>query len=543
MSNHPTPKPGDVIAFRYQLLEEVGRGGFGVIYRARQNAEPQEVALKILIPPSSAFDDNELEQRFQREALMAEHLIHPHAVRQYDFGRTDAGLRYIAMEFLRGHTLSERLAKTGPLDAPLIARMARGVLEVLELAHSKDIVHRDLKPDNIMLCEVGNEHNFPKVLDFGAAKTTEGEHDITSAGMTLGSPAYMAPEVLTGLAPGAASDLYALGLTLCECILGHRLVQGKTALDRARVQLSPDPLTVPPAVTNHPLYPLINSAIQKNVKNRFSSATAMLNALKHLDLEIQVSERTIPMEAISARIPQEQAEPEHTMLLDDGAFDLPGTAGDDAAPVDATEMLDVPPDIEEMRRKNREKAGFAAASSEPAFDEDATEFLQNPLADKTMESSLATDVTDPLKKVVVGDQAPAFQEDPTEFLQNPLENPDASTSDFAAPPLDFGVESIEINQEPEPAQPASTGEQRKPILTASAALKAVETAETDLQYERFGEKIKGPRAIYNEPSEHTDFMTIKTTDGRKERLLLPALGVGLIAFILLFIIAYSIAPT
>ncbi len=280
MNSQPLPQSGDVIANRYRLLEPIGQGGFGTIYRAKQRPRPHEVAIKIMAYSGSQMAPEEMRQRFRREAVMASSLVHPHAVRQFDFG--DGGhFFYLSMELVRGQTILERIQQQGPLSTDLVLRIARATLDVLQMAHQKDIVHRDLKPENIMLCEVDGQVDFPKVLDFGAAKTTKGQHDLTSVGIALGSPAYMPPELLMENPPCPASDLYSLALTLGEALIGEKVVPGDTPMDRARNQISPQPLRFPPALDNHPLASWLRGALAKDPADRYPSARAMLNALPH----------------------------------------------------------------------------------------------------------------------------------------------------------------------------------------------------------------------------------------------------------------------
>ena len=274
------PQVGDTLARRYRLLEEIGSGGFGIIFRAHDLQGSRELAVKVLHAAGNQLDQEQLEQRFEREAIMASALRHPHSIRQYEHGRCpESDALYIAMELLTGETLAERIVRCGTFEPVLVARVARGVLRALGAAHALDIVHRDLKPANIMLCDFEGERDFVKVLDFGIAKTMLGNHDLTSAGMTLGSPTYMPPELLLGKSPVPASDLYSLGLTLAETIIGAPLVQGATPLERARVQIAPSPLPAPEVLARHPLWPWLSRALAKDVSQRYASAEAMLRAL------------------------------------------------------------------------------------------------------------------------------------------------------------------------------------------------------------------------------------------------------------------------
>ena len=278
MTSQHMPQSGDIIANRYHLLEPIGQGGFGTIYRAQQRPRPHEVAIKIMAYSGSPMACEEMLQRFRREAAMASHIVHPHAVRQFDFG--DGGhFFYLSMELVQGQTIRERIQQQGPLQTALVRRIARATLDVLAMAHRKDIVHRDLKPDNIMLCRVDGQTDFPKVLDFGSAKTIEGHHDLTSQGTALGSPAYMPPELLLDEPPCPGSDLYSLALTLGEALIGTKIVPGDTPIERAKHQLNPQPIRFPSALQNHPMASWLRGALARDPANRYPSASAMLQAL------------------------------------------------------------------------------------------------------------------------------------------------------------------------------------------------------------------------------------------------------------------------
>ncbi|MBA2665120.1 MAG: protein kinase [Bradymonadaceae bacterium] len=273
---------GETFAGRYELVEELGRGGFGVVYRAKQAGMARELAIKILFPSQDAHQAEQVHLRFQREALMVSNLSHPNTIRQYDFGETDEGVMFFVMEYLKGRTLDDILTDDGPISEQRTINVARGVLKSLCEAHSFDIVHRDLKPGNIMMCEIHGESDFVKVLDFGIAKTSMGQHDITSAGMTLGSPRYMAPELLRGESPLPACDLYSLGLTLVECMTGQPVIPANHALQQARVQLSNDPLDIPEHIKALAIWPWLSLSVEKDAQRRFQSAEAMLNALEQM---------------------------------------------------------------------------------------------------------------------------------------------------------------------------------------------------------------------------------------------------------------------
>ncbi len=477
MSTLPTPEAGDIIAGRFQILEKLGEGGFGMIFRARQRQVPQEVAVKFLIDPTGRFDEEEMEQRFQRETLMGSKLRHPHTVAQYDYGHTEGGYRYIAMEYMRGQNLTQRIKETGPLPTELVIRIAQAVLEVLELGHGSDIVHRDLKPDNIMLCDIGGDPDFPKVLDFGAAKSTQGAHDITSAGITLGSPAYMAPEVLTGQPAVPASDLYSLGLTLAEAIIAQKLVRGKNPLDRARAQISPEAHPIPSALGQHSLYPWLRRAIDKDLSRRYSSAREMLDALRdHVNRIGLESSGVVEVVGALAESTQEMQALPASLLK---------------APLDdATEAIELPESLRQPKPPVVEPPTEPDWTLEP--DEDPTEFLQNPLANLTLDESTS----------------------PTEALPAvPGPPPQPPSTPTPAPPP-----QVPAQAPPEPDKPRSFGKS---------------SARRDGSVQR----RKPDKASRLEPSMETDYRLIKTADKQRDWFTVELLiGGGLVIIFMLIML-------
>ncbi|RDV39901.1 serine/threonine protein kinase [Bradymonadaceae bacterium TMQ3] len=379
------PQVGDTLAQRYRLLAEIGSGGFGIIFRAHDLQQSRELAVKVLHAAGNQLDQQQLEQRFEREALMASSLRHPHSIRQYEYGRCpESNALYIAMELLSGETLAERIVRCGTFEPALVARVARGVLRALSAAHALDIVHRDLKPANIMLCDFEGERDFVKVLDFGIAKTMIGNHDLTSAGMTLGSPTYMPPELLLGKSPVPASDLYSLGLTLAETILGAPLVQGATPLERARVQIAPTPLPAPEVLARHPLWPWLSRALDKDVSQRYASSEMMLRALDQV--------MPPPREPATLRSPAVNVDATAEMAVNQPLE--AGAAGEDAATM---VMEALPVGMLEQHRKNADFGIDATqdmalkeepdthTDTRPLFErlesdaDDATEMMENPL--------------------------------------------------------------------------------------------------------------------------------------------------------------------
>ena len=260
----------------YEVLEEIARGGMGVIYRARQVSLDRTVALKMMLAGSLAGPD-EL-ARFRTEAEAVARLEHPHIVRVYDFG-THEGLPFFAMEYVAGGSLKDRLARErlGPREAiALVATLARA----MHHAHQADIIHRDLKPANILL----RGASTPLITDFGLAKRLGGAGDATATGVVMGTAPYMAPEQASGRPRevGPATDVWALGIILYELLAGHPPFEGSSTLE-VLVQVVSQP-HVPPS-RRHPGLPLALDAIcsrclAKEPAQRYPDAGALAEALE-----------------------------------------------------------------------------------------------------------------------------------------------------------------------------------------------------------------------------------------------------------------------
>ena len=278
------PAVGTVIGGRYRVLGELGRGGFGVVLDAVHVTTGHSVAVKVL---SDTEDDDgpELAQRFFQEAATTSRLSHPNTVRVFDFGKTDAGVLYLAMERLNGETLQARLQTAASRQEVLpeseTAEIADAVLRSLAEAHAHGLVHRDLKPANIFLHQTVVEEVVVKVLDFGIVK----QHDasMTQAGKSLGTPTHMSPEQALGDPIDGRSDLYALAVILFECLTGQLPFRADTPLAMV-LQHVTEP--APPLASRAPqpvrpaLAALIDKALAKKPADRWPTAQAMRQALQ-----------------------------------------------------------------------------------------------------------------------------------------------------------------------------------------------------------------------------------------------------------------------
>ncbi|MEZ4265614.1 MAG: protein kinase [Myxococcota bacterium] len=236
---------GRVFDGRYRIERVLGRGGMGVVYVAEQLSMAKQVALKVL--PRHLSEDPSQVQRFNHEALASSHLRHPHTIRVFDYGKSEDGHLYIAMELLQGEVLSRIIRRERGLPAERVVHIARQVVKSIGEAHQAGLVHRDLKPDNIFLCDFFGEKDYVKVLDFGIAKFTEGggtDQAHTATGFIAGTPLYIAPEQALGEPVAPRSDLYALGAILFECLVGSPPFRADTpiAIVMKQIHEAPPPL-------------------------------------------------------------------------------------------------------------------------------------------------------------------------------------------------------------------------------------------------------------------------------------------------------------
>ena len=213
------PLIGRVIDGRYEIRKLLGEGGMGSVYLANQRVIDRKVCLKLL--KKELLSDATVVKRFLLEAKAASRLTNPHTITIHDFGKTKDRLLYIAMEYLKGQSLREKLATTPVLSLEETARILDKVAESLAEAHDNGIVHRDLKPDNVFLTERPDEPEFVKVLDFGIARAREiSGTNLTNTGVIQGTPTYMSPEVILGDPTDERLDIYALGIMAYEMLAG-----------------------------------------------------------------------------------------------------------------------------------------------------------------------------------------------------------------------------------------------------------------------------------------------------------------------------------
>ncbi|MGB0645884.1 MAG: serine/threonine protein kinase [Bradymonadia bacterium] len=273
---------GQVLGGRYELIEVLGEGGMGVVYRARQTSMDRDVAVKVL---SSNFSQNpQMIRRFEKEARVVSKLSHPNTVSVFDYGQSNDVL-FLVMELLEGQTLKAFIKENRPLSPPLAVHLITQIIRSLHQAHQVGIVHRDIKPANVFILNENQTRPFAKVLDFGVAKLTQAsaEETVTQAGGIIGTPKYMAPEQAQDMQTDHRCDLYSVGILLFEMLAGHAPYDGENPLrimmDHAQAPVPdlPQPLS---ETTNYGQLPaIVHRCLQKDPRQRFESAEALLNAL------------------------------------------------------------------------------------------------------------------------------------------------------------------------------------------------------------------------------------------------------------------------
>ncbi|HEV8045772.1 MAG TPA: Stk1 family PASTA domain-containing Ser/Thr kinase, partial [Rubrobacter sp.] len=263
-----------VVDNRYDIVRPLGGGGMGEVYLARDQILDRDVALKVLRRQYAG--DDEFAERFKREALNAASLSHPNIVQVYDRGQTTDGAAYIAMEYVPGGTLKERITKEGPLESAVAASIGSQVAEALETAHAKGVVHRDIKPQNVLLTDKGDA----KVADFGIARATAAV-TISQTGSVMGTASYMSPEQALGKPATPKSDLYSLGIVLYEAITGELPYTADNPIAVSMKHVN-DPLRPPREV--NPQIPagmnaLIVKLLAKDPEDRYADANELADDL------------------------------------------------------------------------------------------------------------------------------------------------------------------------------------------------------------------------------------------------------------------------
>jgi serine/threonine protein kinase/tetratricopeptide (TPR) repeat protein len=279
---------GTTFASRYEVIEELGKGGMGKVYRVEDKKIKEELALK-LIKPEIAADKKTIE-RFGNELKFARQIAHRNVCKMYDLSEAE-GTHYITMEYVPGEDLKSFIRRAGPLSAGKTIYIAKQVCAGLAEAHRLGVVHRDLKPQNVMIDKEGNV----RIMDFGIARSLKAK-GVTGAGVMIGTPEYMSPEQAEAKEVGKRSDIYSLGVILYEMVSGKVPFEGETPLSiamRHKSEAPTDPKELNSQISDD-LSSLILKCLEKDKEKRFQSAEEVRSELERIEKGIPTTEIEIP---------------------------------------------------------------------------------------------------------------------------------------------------------------------------------------------------------------------------------------------------------
>ena len=275
--NRDRPEAGARLKYfgDYELLEEIARGGMGVVWKARQTSLKRDVALKMIRAGALASPDEV--ERFLREAEAAANLQHPNIVAIHEVGEHD-GQHYFSMDYVAGRDLGA-LVKDGPLSPQVAARYVKIIAEAIHFAHQRGTLHRDLKPQNVLI----DAADQPRITDFGLAKIMKDDSRLTQSGVVMGSPSYMPPEQAAGRQGdiGPASDVYSLGAMLYELLTGRPPFRGATAMATLRDVMEAEPAAPRRLKADIPpdLETICLKCLEKSPSARYPTARALAEEL------------------------------------------------------------------------------------------------------------------------------------------------------------------------------------------------------------------------------------------------------------------------
>ena len=285
---------GSIIADKFHIEKKLGEGGMGTVYLAEHVKMRRKSAIKVMAP--AVASDPEAIARFNREAANAARINHPNVCQIYDFGDTEDGTIFLAMEFIEGESLSDLLQREGRLSLERAAGILRQTGAALQVAHDERIVHRDLKPDNIMLAKARDGSDVVKVVDFGIAKAMTGEEGqkVTKTGLVVGTPEYMSPEQLSGDVLDGRSDIYSLALVFFRSVTGSLPFQADSAQETMVKRLTDAPLKLaevaPDAQWPPRLQGVMDRALERMPADRYASAAMFAG-----DVENAVRSAAVPL--------------------------------------------------------------------------------------------------------------------------------------------------------------------------------------------------------------------------------------------------------
>lgn len=279
---------GTLFAGRYEIIEELGKGGMGKVYRVEDKKIKEEVALKLIKPEISA--DKKTIERFSNELKIARKITHKNVCRMYHLGEAE-GAYFITMEYIPGEDLKSMIRMSGQLGIGTTINIAKQVCEGLAEAHRLGVIHRDLKPSNIMIDKEGSG----RIMDFGIARSLKAK-GITGAGVMIGTPEYMSPEQVEAKETDQRSDIYSLGIILYEMVTGQVPFEGDTPFTigvKHKSEIPEDPIKLNTQIPED-LSRMILRCLEKNKEKRYQSAGELRSELENIEKGIPTTDRVIP---------------------------------------------------------------------------------------------------------------------------------------------------------------------------------------------------------------------------------------------------------
>lgn len=423
---------------RYELLEQLGKGAAGTVFRARDSLLGIDVCVKIL--HSGLATQPGIVERFKRELLLARRVAHPGICKIFDI-QESGGTHFLTMEYVKGETLSTRLNRDGQMPAKDAVRLMRKVSEALGAAHKAGVVHRDIKPGNIII----GENERVTIVDFGVA-TAEDLDRLTRAGVVLGSRSYMAPESWKGKPATTASDVWALGVILYGCVTGRLPYKGEGVIGVFEAIKTTKP--IPPSALNDTVTPELEALIEKamcvDVEKRFPDASAVEAALA--TLELTLADEAIPT-AVHTR---PRPKPTRAPAASDERLHRPS-----AQPLPSPNPVPVPAPTVELTRT---PAGVVE-SSVPS-DELSLYAPGDPSAGSPP-SGEQPDLTQPLTPL----QTLTDTEAPSPFSAENVADAFDAAFDLGAAPEEAPSAPAEPAAAPAPLSPASVGNEGATVVT------------------------------------------------------------------------------
>jgi|688.fasta_scaffold131700_1 serine/threonine protein kinase len=281
ITSHPLQN-SSFVGGRYEILELIGQGGAGAVYKVKHQALNKIFALKAL--NSGVSTDEKALRRFDAEAKTVGNLSSPYLIQVHDYGVTDSGIPYLVLDYIEGTNLADEIARLEHLDESRVLALFSMVCEGLQHAHANQIVHRDLKPSNIMLLRDEDGNEIPKIVDFGIAKRQAIENSVTQTGEIFGTPLYMSPEQCLGKPVDARSDIYSLGCVMYEALTGVPPLAGVNPVETVLRHINDAPVPLRKACgdwkVSAEMEQVVMSCIDKDAKNRPESASLVQKNLE-----------------------------------------------------------------------------------------------------------------------------------------------------------------------------------------------------------------------------------------------------------------------